>query len=322
MQDKIKLDVVVPTFNRSQLLSLALDSLLRAPIPPQLDVQIYVVDNNSKDDTRALVEAKKIGAFPPIHYVLATLQGSSAARNAGISAGEGEIIAFIDDDEEIDSQWYSVLAQEFGSSEISFLGGPYLPNWVSPAPDWMPEGYYAVIGAIPPKPRATIDENFHGNLMGGNCALRRSVFEQVGLYDIHLGRSDTGLLSDEDAEFFSRVRRAGLRGVYVPEFAIHHYIAPERLTKSYYRRWVYWRAVSLGSQARHTPEPVAHFGSVPRYRVGRALRGILGYPRLQWLKRNLGEAFSGQLAVCELAGYLYGRHFARMESFYRENSGK
>lgn len=318
MQATTELDVVIPTFNRSRLLNLALDSLLRAPVPPGLSVQIYVVDNNSKDDTQALVKAKQQSASLPIHYVLATLQGSSAARNAGIGAGNGAIVAFIDDDEEIDKDWYRVLAKEFASSEVSFIGGPYLPNWVSPAPKWMPSGYHAVIGAIPPKPRAIIDERFEGNLMGGNCALRRSVFDVVGLYDTHLGRSDTGLLSDEDAEFFGRVRRAGFTGMYVPEFAIHHYIAPERLTKQYYRRWVYWRAVSQGTQARQAPEAVAHFGSVPRYRVGRAIRGIVDYPRQQLFKRNLGEAFSGQLAVWELAGFIYGRHFARMENFYRE----
>ena len=257
MQESLKLDVVVPTYNRSHLLSLALDSLLRAPVPPGLQVCLYVADNNSTDDTRALVEAKRQTASLPIVYVPASVQGCSAAKNAGILAGSGDIIAVIDD-------------------------------------------------------------SFRGNLMGGNCALRRSVFERVGLYDPHLGRSAKGLLSDEDAEFFGRVRRAGLKGLYVPDLAIHHYIAPERLTKRYYRRWVYWRAVSLGSQARGAPEPVPQLGGVPRYRIGRALRGLVDYPRLRWIKRSAGEAFSGVLAICELAGFIYGRHFARMESFYGE----
>ena len=320
MQENIKLDVVIPTFNRSHLLALALDSLLRAPVPTNLQVAIYVVDNNSKDDTPAVVEAKRRAAPLPIHYVLETRQGLSNARNAGIRAGEGEIVAFIDDDEEIDREWFRVLAREFAAPEVLFIGGPYLPNWVSAAPSWLPPGYPAVLGIIPPKPRAVIDDSFKGNLMGGNCALRRSVFDRVGSYDPHLGRSDKGLLSDEDAEFFGRVRQAGLRGVYVPDFAIHHYIAPERLTRQYYRRWVYWRAVSLGSRARQSPEPVPHLGSVPRYRIGRALRGFLDYPRLRWLKRSGGEAFSGVLAICELAGFFYGRHLARIESFYRDKN--
>ncbi len=318
MQDKIKLDVVLPTYNRSRLLALTLDSLLRAPVPPEVQVTLYVVDNNSKDDTPATVEAKRQGSGLPIVYVRETRQGLSNARNAGIRASNGDILAFIDDDEEIDSEWYRVLAREFRSPEVLFIGGPYLPNWVCSAPSWLPPGYPAVLGVVPPKPRSVIDASFGGNLMGGNCALRRSVFERVGLYDPHLGRSDKGLLSDEDAEFFGRVRQAGLKGLYVPDFAIHHYISPERLTKSYYRRWVYWRAVSQGSQARQSPEPVPHLGSVPRYRIGRALRGLLDYPRRRWRRRNAGEAFSGVLALCELAGFLYGRHFARMAGFYRD----
>lgn len=318
MQEPLKLDVVIPTYNRSRLLSLALDSLLRAPVPPGLQVCLYVADNNSTDDTRALVEAKQQIACLPIVYVLATLQGSSAARNAGILAGTGDVVAFIDDDEEIDGEWYRVLLREFALPDVLFIGGPYLPNWTCAAPRWMPAGYNAVIGAVPPKPRAVIDDSFRGNLMGGNCALRRSVFERVGMYNPYLGRSDKGLLSDEDAEFFGRVRQAGLKGLYVPDLAIHHYIAPERLTKRYYRRWVYWRAVSLGSQARQAPEPVPQLAGVPRYRIGRALRGLVNYPRLRWLSRSASEAFSAVLALCELAGFIYGRHFARIEDFYRE----
>lgn len=316
----MKVDVVIPTYNRSRLLGLALESLFRAPVPEGMELCLYVVDNNSPDDTAAVVQQKQGEAPVPIVYVPELHQGSSNARNAGIRAGTGEIIAFIDDDEEIDGEWFRIIAREFASPEILFIGGPYLPNWVSPAPPWLPSGYQAVIGAIPPKPRAALGAGFAGNLMGGNCALRRTVFERVGMYDPHLGRSNKGLLSDEDAEFFGRVREAGLKGMYVPDFAIHHYIAPERLTRSYYRRWAYWRAVSLGSQARVNPEPVPAFAGVPRYRIGRALRGVVDYPRQRWLKREPGVAFAAVLAVCELVGFVYGRHFARIGNFYAEGT--
>ena len=51
----MKLDVVVPTFNRSRLLQATIASLLRAPVPAGLEVSLLIVDNNSTDDTAAVV---------------------------------------------------------------------------------------------------------------------------------------------------------------------------------------------------------------------------------------------------------------------------
>ncbi len=154
--------------------------------------------------------------------------------------------------------------------------------------------------------------------MGGNCALRRTVFERVGVYSPALGRSSKGLLSDEDSEFFGRVREAGIVGMYVPDFAIHHYIPKERLTRNYHRRWVYWRAVSQGAHARKTPEAVSHLWGVPRYRFGSALRGLLSLPRQHFVKGGKGRAFAHELAFWDFLGFIYGRHFVEIAKLYPE----
>src|ERR1035438_8078569 len=97
----VKLDVVVPTYNRSQLLRRTITSLLQAPIPAGLDVTIFIIDNNSKDDTESVVLEIQSNSTRPLVYVKETKQGLSHARNAGICAGTGNIIGIIDDDEEI-----------------------------------------------------------------------------------------------------------------------------------------------------------------------------------------------------------------------------
>ena len=314
----MRLDLIVPTYNRSQLLRSALSSLRRALVPAELDVTILVVDNNSQDDTPSVVQEFQEQAGIPVSYLRETRQGLSNARNGGIRASSGDLVGFIDDDEEIDETWYQVIAREFKDPETSFIGGPYLPNWVTRVPDWLPPGYHAAIGAIPPRPRALFDKHFSGNLMGGNAVLRRSVFDAIGMYDPNLGRSGKGLLSEEDAEFCRRLQGAGIRGVYVPDLLIHHYIAPERLTRGYHRRWVYWRAVSQGVLDRERPEPLAYLFGIPRYRIGRALRNLLALPK-HWLSnRNKGLAFADELAIWDLLGFLYGKHFARIESFYAD----
>lgn len=317
----MRLDVVVPTYNRSHLLRSAVMSLLRAPVPEGLNVRIIVADNNSPDDTAAVVREIQTHARLPVMYVLETRQGSSRARNAGIQAGDAELIGFIDDDEEIDSEWYRVIAREFADPAVQFIGGACLGNWATPAPAWLPYAYPAAIGVIPPKPRAPLDDSFGGNLMSGNCVLRRTVFERVGMYHPALGRTNKGLLSHEDAEFYGRIRSARLHGMYVPDLLIYHYIPPERVTRRYYRRWVFWRAVSQGTLSRERREPVSHLLGIPRYKVGRAARALLAIPRCSLKKGAQAIAFEHELALWELAGCIYGRWFADLRKLYGEADG-
>src|SRR3712207_3639443 len=99
----MRLDVLIPTYNRHELLRRALASLLAADAPPGLDVRVTVVDNNSKDATRAAVEELMPKFGGRLSYLFEGRQGKSHALNSGIAATDGELVAIIDDDEEVDS---------------------------------------------------------------------------------------------------------------------------------------------------------------------------------------------------------------------------
>ncbi len=98
----MRLDVILPTYNRHQLLKLMLDSLLAAEIPADLTVSVTVVDNNSSDATRETVEAYQVKFGERLHYVCEKKQGRSHALNAGITSTSGDLVGMIDDDEQID----------------------------------------------------------------------------------------------------------------------------------------------------------------------------------------------------------------------------
>ena len=98
----MRLDVIVPTYNRHQLLKLTLDSLLAAEVPPQLIVAVTVVDNNSGDSTRETVEVYQSKFDGRLHYVFEKKLGRSHALNAGISSTSGDLVGMIDDDEQVD----------------------------------------------------------------------------------------------------------------------------------------------------------------------------------------------------------------------------
>jgi glycosyltransferase involved in cell wall biosynthesis len=316
----VKLDVVVPTYNRSALLRRTISSLLRAPIPADMEVAIWIGDNNSKDDTEQTVRALQAQTDRPLNYLKETNQGASHARNAGIRAGTGDVIGFIDDDEEIDENWYSVVAREFSDPATQFIGGAYLPNWSAPAPAWLPPGYYGVIGVTPSRPRSPYTKAFPGIVLTGNAAIRRSVFDCVGVYSTKLGRSGKGLLGNEDIEFHQRLLASGLHGIYVPDLIIYHHIPAERLTRRYYRRHALWGGISDGVSARDSIAPVRYVFGIPRYRIGRALRGLALLPRHLFVTGEAGQAFADELASWDMLGFIYGKHFIRIEKYYGKQS--
>jgi glycosyltransferase involved in cell wall biosynthesis len=313
------LDVVVPTYNRSSLLQKTVHSLLAADVPANLAVTIIIVDNNSSDDTARVVAEMQQSAGLPIHYVLQTLQGLSHARNAGIAAGNGELIGMVDDDEEIDKHWYEAVVREFSDPATEFIGGPYLPNCETTLPDWVPSEYNGVIGIVAAKPRQLFSNSFPGNLQGGNAVFQRMVFERVGLYDVHLGRSGTGLLSEEDADLYRRLLAVGMRGFHVPDLAIYHYIPASRLTRRYYRRWCYWRGISQGIADRKRKELVPYFFGVPRYRIMRGCKGLFRIPRNLSPITGSSADFAQELAFWDLLGFIYGKYFIRIGSYYAES---
>src|SRR5262249_31294146 len=102
----MRLEVVIPTYNRADLLPVCLRSLHAATVPAGLNVRITIVDNNSKDTTREVVESWKDRFNGRLSYVFERMQGRSAALNAGITASDSDLVVFIDDDEEIDETWY------------------------------------------------------------------------------------------------------------------------------------------------------------------------------------------------------------------------
>jgi glycosyltransferase involved in cell wall biosynthesis len=301
----MQLDVVIPTYNRSTLLRKALGSLLNARVPPGLDVRIIAVDNNSTDDTKAVIT--ELG----VSYVFEKRQGRSPALNAGIAVATGDIVGFIDDDEEIDSSWYETILAAFTEHDVDFIGGPYVPRFEGDVPEWLPKSHTAVVGIVDGGDKVVpFDTSYPGILMGGNAVFKHQTLERVGPYSTALGRSGTRLLSCEDEDMYQRLMAAGARGLYLPQLIVYHFIPRERLTKRYHRSWCFWQSVSSAVLDRIRPRPIPYVMGVPRYFYGRALRGML---RLADMRSEPETRFSNELSLWELAGFFYGKHFYRSE---------
>jgi len=313
------LDVILPTFNRETLLARALESLRAARPADGLDVRVLVVDNASTDGTRELVGRDAAAFGGRLRYLFVATPGKPHALNAGIAATDGELIGLIDDDEEVDAGWFESIYRHFGARRdaVDFIGGRCLPIWGAPRPDWLGLGYLGVIGWVDPGPTPrTMDASYPGILMGGNAVIRRTALALAGCYSTALNRTGSKLLGCEDEDMYHRLLAQGARGRYVPDLVIHHHVPAARLTKRYFRQWCFWRGVSLGVMDRTRPAEVRYLAGIPRYRIGRAARGLRNLAsHAIGLRRGADPAgrFEDELACWDLAGFFWGKHVHRLE---------
>ena len=151
-----------------------------------------------------------------------------------------------------------MLARKFENPDVDFIGGPYLPQWAAPKPEWIGREFGGVVGWV-----ESGDES--SRMVQGSMAcswaetprLNAAPLKSVGSYNTSLGRTDKGLLSCEDEDMFHGLLANGFNGMYVPDFVIYHYVPRERMTRRYHRRWCWGRGTSMGILARtRTPDIV------------------------------------------------------------------
>jgi glycosyltransferase involved in cell wall biosynthesis len=314
----MKFSIVIATHNRARDLGLTLDSLAR--LRPSGDWEVLVVDNNSTDGTRDLINARATTFPATLRYLFEPAQGRSPALNAGILATRGRIIATTDDDVRVPPDWLDQAAAALDALGCEYVGGRVLPIWNGPRPAWLPDRsgtHRAVIALLDYGP-----EPFELGArmpLGVNMAFRRSVFDRAGLWDPRVGRRAGTLLGQEVREWCVRARTAGLRGCYAPGMVVHHVIPAARLTKQYFRRWYYWRGVSralLFAQSGLDPETpqrttldfarVPRIFGVPRYLYRKALVTMGRWLR-DLLRRDTVASFERELWLCFFAGFLRQR---------------
>lgn len=316
--------ILIATYNRATLLGETLDSLRRLKVSPGRQWEVLVVDNNSTDDTRTVVE-RHAADFPvPLRYLFEARQGRSSALNAGIAASDGEVIAMTDDDVIVDERWLdaacNVLLEKDGA--IAYAGGPVEPIWEIDPPVWLDLTRGDLWGTIAIQDhgdRAFVYEEARRVPLGANLAARRSFFSTIGNFRADLGRSSGRLvLGQEVPELLTRARAAGLRGMYLPAMRVRHHIPAKRLTRAYFRRWWFGKGVSragmdavqpvteLGVDLRTTP----HILNVPRYMYGSLLRDLAGCVR-HTLAGRPADAFRHEMMLAFFAGYFWARVTSR-----------
>jgi glycosyltransferase involved in cell wall biosynthesis len=276
--------IIIATYNRARILEGTLASI--ATLTPGAPWEVIVVDNNSPDDTRAVVE-HAAARFPvPLRYAFEREQGRSAALNHGFQVASGRVLVTTDDDVRVEPDWLTRIAAGLRAHACDYVGGRVLPLWAGPVPRWLPATNGQLWAVIALLDYGSQPIQFGKRVpLGVNMAIRREAIERAGGFDPRIGRKAGTLLGQEVREWCLRAHAAGLKGFYIPDVVVHHLIPAERLTRQYFRRWFYWRGISRAMLYAETgldmekPEQtnldfrtVPHVAGVPRYLFRSALR--------------------------------------------------
>jgi len=221
--------VAIGTYNRARWLKEALAFLSCQDYP--LDrYELIIVDNNSTDDTRAVVESFA-GAPKPPKYFFEPKQGSSHARNRAIAESKGEIICFTDDDVLGHKAWLGRLIAPLlmpGNENVGVVGGEVYPIFPDGLPRWL-EGQFRPFGYR----KDTGPLRKHQLPSTANVALRRSVLDKLGAFRTDLGRLPNRLTAGEDHDLMRRIEAAGFGFWFVPDADLQHVVPGNRLTFKY-----------------------------------------------------------------------------------------
>jgi len=194
------------------------------------DELIVVVDHNATLLARATAE------FPGAH-VLANQgrQGLSDARNTGVEAARGDVVAFLDDDAAARPGWLDGMRDAFRDAAVAVAGTWVEPRWEGGrAPSWFPAEFGWVVGCSYrglPEVRTTVR-----NPIGASMAVRRAVFAEVGGFSDAIGRVGTKPVGAEETEFCIRVtaQDSSRLVLFDPYAAVDHYVPAARQTVRYF----------------------------------------------------------------------------------------
>ncbi len=209
--------IIIITRNRPFLLRHCIERVLRQPYSHK---EIIVVDSSSGDESEQVV-----AQYPEVISVRLRGQRNNMpqARNKGISASSGDVLAFIDDDSMVQPGWLEALVNAYAGETVGAVGGRIID---------MPEPFCDQISGSPCliiKPSGRVFRRGVGllstesrevdHLPGANMSFLREVLEQVGGFDPHY----ILLNLREETDLCIRVKKAGWRIMFVPAMAQVHF---------------------------------------------------------------------------------------------------
>ena len=213
-----RFSVIVPAHDRASTIERTVRSvLLAADVAPGITVDLVVVDDGSTDATADVVRSLA-AEDARLTLVEQPNSGVAAARNAGMRHSRGDLLAFVDADDEVDPRWLALLASQLAGHDIVFCEGRAVR---AGRPD----------EARVPKPLGPAFADVTGVFLPGLFAVRRDVLDEAGGYAIPLRYSENTELGLRICRVLAARREVRAGVVREPLVTIH--LPPERRSHAY-----------------------------------------------------------------------------------------
>jgi hypothetical protein len=297
-----EISLVIPTQRRPGGLATAARSTFRQAGVDFARLELVIVDNDQAPSAEALAATLAAEAPFPILYVHEPAAGVANARNAAMARASGELIAFLDDDEEAAPGWLAALLETQARYAADVVFGPvqarapeglgdhraYLQRFFSragPAESGVIEGYYGC----------------------GDSLVRRAALPHP-VHPFSAARNQTG---GEDDLLFGAMKRAGARFAWAAEALVYEDPVPERLTLGYAiaRAFAYGQGPTYGCATAAPPDPL---GVARWMAIGAGQAAVYGtLAGVKWLLRAPDRASMLDRAVRGLGKLFWGGPFKR-----------
>ena len=248
------ISVCVCTFKRPELLRRLLEALEHQQTGGLFTYSVVVADNDSARSGEQVVAGFSATNHLTMTYCVESQQNIALARNKALENAEGDLIAFIDDDEFPAEDWLLNLFKACTSHEVAGVLGPVRPHFESEPPRWVKDGKFFE--------RPTHATGYKMNWTEsrtGNVIFRREILKDL----------DTPFRSEfdtagEDMDFFRRMVDEGHQFIWCNEAVAYEVIPSSRCTRSYLLK----RALLRGS----------NFPKHPTDRLANAARSLVAVP--------------------------------------------
>jgi GT2 family glycosyltransferase len=249
-----KVTVVVALYNAAKTLDECLGSLGKLDYP---DYEVIVVNDGSTDESQSIIDRH------PFRCITGENGGVSAARNRGLAAATGEIVAYIDSDAYADPDWLRYLVRTFLESDAVGVGGP---NFVPPDDGWIAKCVYRSPGG---PTQVMLNDAAAEHIPGCNMAFWKWALDEIGGFD------PIFTAAGDDVDVCWRLLERGHRLGFSPSAVVWHHRRSS--VRAYWRQQVGYGMAEAVLERRHPSKfnPWGHtfwagsiYSPYPKFRVG------------------------------------------------------